>query len=219
MIIISHRGFWRDPAEKNSVDAFRRSFEKGLGVETDVRDLDSNLVISHDPPKTGALTFRDFLKLHGKYSGSRPLPLALNIKADGLQAEIKKLLEQYSVKNFFVFDMSVPDLIAYRDAMIPFFTRLSEYEREPVLLDDAHGVWLDGFHTDWFSTGEVTSHLSRGKRVCVVSPELHGRAHQTLWKRLKEVDTGSEGRLMLCTDLVDEASAFFGKKTGEVLVL
>lgn len=208
MIIISHRGFWSDPGEKNTVCAFRRSFEKGFGVETDVRDLDGHLVISHDPPKAGSLTFLDFLVLHGEYGGS--LPLALNIKADGLQVWIKDLLEQYSVKEYFVFDMSVPDMIGYRDAMIPFFTRLSEYERDPVLLDGACGVWLDGFNSDWFSTGELSSHLSQGKRVCVVSPELHGRAHLALWNMLKEVDAISDGRLMLCTDLVDEASAFFG---------
>jgi glycerophosphoryl diester phosphodiesterase len=208
MIIISHRGYWRDPEEKNTVDAFRRSFEKGFGVETDVRDLAGDLVVSHDPPKAGALTFRDFLELHGLYGGS--LPLALNIKADGLQVWIKRLLEQYSVKDYFVFDMSVPDMIGYRDTMIPYFTRISEYEIDPVLLEDAHGVWLDGFNADWFSIGEISSLLTRGKRVCVVSSELHGRAHLKLWRMLKEVDDGSDGSLMLCTDLVGEASAFFG---------
>lgn len=38
MKIISHRGFWHNPSEKNTEMAFCRSFELGFGTETDVRD-------------------------------------------------------------------------------------------------------------------------------------------------------------------------------------
>ena len=50
MIIISHRGYWIQPAEKNTEEAFSRSFERGMGTETDVRDHRGELVISHDMP-------------------------------------------------------------------------------------------------------------------------------------------------------------------------
>jgi glycerophosphoryl diester phosphodiesterase len=207
MIIISHRGYWEDPGEKNTIEAFRRSFKIGLGVETDVRGFDGTVVISHDPPKAGALTLRDFLELHGEYGGA--MPLALNVKSDGLQAGIKDLLDQFNVSNYFVFDMSIPDLISYRDSRIPFFIRMSEYEKDLVFLEDACGVWLDGFNADWFSEGEIEMIISRGKQVCVVSPELHGRDHLSLWKRLKRVDLESDGRLILCTDFVADAYAYF----------
>ncbi|MDB5448782.1 MAG: hypothetical protein JWQ97_4099, partial [Phenylobacterium sp.] len=50
MRIISHRGYWREPSEKNSRTAFARTLEAGFGTETDVRDLVGQLVVAHDPP-------------------------------------------------------------------------------------------------------------------------------------------------------------------------
>ena len=50
MKILSHRGFWREVAEKNKLVAFDYSFSLGFGTETDVRDFGGELVISHDIP-------------------------------------------------------------------------------------------------------------------------------------------------------------------------
>lgn len=38
MIIISHRGFWYNHNEKNSIAAFDRSFLNSYGLEIDLRD-------------------------------------------------------------------------------------------------------------------------------------------------------------------------------------
>ena len=46
MKIISHRGFWKESKEKNSEAAFKRSFENGFGLETDIRDYNGDLVVS-----------------------------------------------------------------------------------------------------------------------------------------------------------------------------
>ena len=40
MIILAHRGLWRDKPERNTRNAFQLAFEGGYGVETDVRDQD-----------------------------------------------------------------------------------------------------------------------------------------------------------------------------------
>jgi hypothetical protein len=40
MQILSHRGYWQHPSEKNTEAAFRRSFLLGYGTETDIRDRD-----------------------------------------------------------------------------------------------------------------------------------------------------------------------------------
>lgn len=208
MVILSHRGYWRDAKEKNTDVAFRRSFLLGFGTETDIRDLDGWLVISHDPPSQDAMPLDIFLQMHNDLGAD--LPLALNIKADGLQLILKKCIERFQVRDYFVFDMSVPDMIGYLKLGIPFFTRVSEYEREPILLAEAAGVWLDAFTDDWYTDTIVRSLLAAGKRVCIVSPELHRRAHLPLWSRLKELDRDSSGKLMLCTDLPEEASSYFG---------
>lgn len=36
---MSHRGFWRNHSEKNSIIAFDRSFLSSYGLETDLRDM------------------------------------------------------------------------------------------------------------------------------------------------------------------------------------
>ncbi len=38
MIILSHRGYWKEVSEKNKPIAFERSFSLGLGTETYIRD-------------------------------------------------------------------------------------------------------------------------------------------------------------------------------------
>ncbi|MGH2941268.1 MAG: phosphodiesterase, partial [Solirubrobacteraceae bacterium] len=55
---LAHRGLWLAPEQRNTLAAFYDAFEHGCGVEIDVRDLDGALVVSHDPPRTGALTFQ-----------------------------------------------------------------------------------------------------------------------------------------------------------------
>ena len=50
MKIISHRGFWLDLDQKNSKFAFNNSVENNFGTETDIRDLNLKIVVSHDMP-------------------------------------------------------------------------------------------------------------------------------------------------------------------------
>lgn len=207
MRILSHRGFWLSPSEKNTPEAFARSFGSGFGTETDLRDLDGTLVISHDPPRQGALTVEAFLSQHNATNPG--LPLALNIKADGLQGMVADLLERLEVAEAFVFDMSVPDMLGWFKTGVPVYTRLSDVEPEPLLADRAAGIWLDAFHSDWWDTGMIARHLDAGRGVCVVSPDLHRRDHRLAWDRLAAAELAGSDRLMLCTDHPQDAKEFF----------
>ena len=57
MKILSHRGYWKTAEEKNTATAMHRSFSLGFGTETDVRDYNGKLVISHDIPDSSAISF------------------------------------------------------------------------------------------------------------------------------------------------------------------
>jgi hypothetical protein len=207
MKILSHRGYWKTIQEKNSLVAFERSFELGFGTETDVRDHRGALVISHDIPRGGEMLFDDFLDLASQYSSkSDPLTIALNVKADGLSAKIAEALANYEQLDCFVFDMSVPDMRAYFSAGVQAFTRMSEVEVTPIWVSSAAGVWLDSFETDWYRSEDIISILGLDKRVCIVSPELHGRPNLSLWTEIKFLS--NEARLMLCTDSPEEALSF-----------
>ena len=63
MEILSHRGYWQCPEEKNQEVAFSRSFDLGFGCETDLRDYGGEIVISHDMATGGELTFEKLLQL------------------------------------------------------------------------------------------------------------------------------------------------------------
>jgi len=209
MLIISHRGYWKVPEEKNTMLAFERSFSFGFGIETDIRDLDGELVISHDPPRRPATSARELFELYRR-AGLPELPLALNMKSDGLHAMLDDLLAAYKITNYFVFDMSVPDTLAYIRRRMRVYTRQSDYETLPACYEDAAGVWLDEFTRHWISEPAIRGHVSRGKPVCVVSPELHGRPHLPVWEEYRSFgEIAGSPRMSLCTDFPEQAREFF----------
>ncbi|MAX23466.1 MAG: hypothetical protein CMJ19_03090 [Phycisphaeraceae bacterium] len=204
MIILSHRGYWKTESEKNQAIAFERSFSLGFGTETDIRDCAGQLVISHDPPKGNEMTVRQFFSIYREHS-TTDLPLALNIKADGLQPMLNELLDEFSVRNYFIFDMSIPDALASRRNGLTLFTRLSEYESESSLFKDSVGVWIDSFYRRWYEQKDIMRILEAGKKVCIVSDELHKRDPRPLWNWLVKLPSDISTRIMLCTDLPEDA--------------
>jgi len=209
---LSHRGCWKQGYIKNSLEAFERSFRHGYGIETDIRDSIGELVVSHDIPLGPCLKLREVIIAASLATEDRPVTLALNIKSDGLQDLLKLEFANNPDLDYFVFDMAVPDMGSYLNAKIQTFTRLSDVEPWPAWLDRSQGVWLDAFETEWYSAEVIVNLLAGGKRVCVVSPELHGRAHESLWNQLAKI--WHTPNLLLCTDFPDEAMRFFSSKYG-----
>jgi glycerophosphoryl diester phosphodiesterase len=207
MKIAAHRGFWTTSAEKNSLTAFMRALEGGFGIETDLRDAQGEIVISHDMPRGGEMRLDHFLSLCKNFPDSGPL--ALNIKADGLQAGVHAALAAHQIDNAFVFDMAVPDALGYLKLKLPTFTRASEYENPPSFYDQAAGIWLDGFHGEWADQALVASWLAYGKSVCMVSPELHGRPHRLAWQAIRAAGLHQQSGFSICTDFPSEAKEFF----------
>ena len=207
MKVLSHRGYWKVEEERNTEIAFKRSFSLGFGTETDIRDFSGSLVISHDIATGAEISLTDFLALANSSNVSGSMTLALNVKADGLASHVGRALKDLSNLDCFVFDMSVPDMMAYFDEGIPVFTRMSEVEQQPAWLDRSAGVWLDGFESEWFSNSLILDLLGKQKRVCIVSPDLHRRSHLAFWKRIKPL--AHESRLLLCTDFPEQALEFF----------
>ncbi|HAU5562557.1 TPA: hypothetical protein JD264_01880 [Serratia fonticola] len=207
MEIISHRGYWKNNEEKNTYEAFTRSFNLGFGTETDVRDFNGELVISHDIPTGSEMSLNDFLRLVDR----KDFSLALNVKSDGLVNKLAESLSAFNIRNAFVFDMSVPDQIGYhRDGKIAFFSRASEYEPVISLYEACHGVWLDAFNSIWYDANYILKILDDGKKVCIVSPELHKRDdYKELWEMLVESGLSNAENLILCTDFPEFAQQYF----------
>ena len=201
--ILAHRGWWEKESEKNCKSAFERAFDNGFGIETDLRDIKGEIVISHNMPSGDEMSFEALLKL----LDGRDLTLALNIKADGMADEIKRLLEKYRINNYFTFDMSIPEMVYQQKCGLKTFTGISDIMPEAVMFEKAEGVWLDSFNSDWFNTQDINKILKRNKQVCIVSPDLHKREYKPVWGKYKEI-----GGIMLCTDYPMEAERFFNDK-------
>lgn len=207
MRLLAHRGLWKNESEKNTLYGFEAAFSKGYGIETDIRDRNGELIISHNPPDDSAPLLTEMLDLW-KGAESTPL-LALNIKADGLYLIIEDIFQKYGIKkeNYFFFDSSVPEQYIYIKRGYNIFTRSSEFEEKISFWEQSSGVWLDQF-TDCDHIANVLPELiDSGKFISVVSPELHKRDKMEIWKLIRQYKDC--GNLILCTDTPEEAEEYF----------
>lgn len=217
--IIAHRGWWLESVEKNTVTAFKKALEAGFGIETDIRDLNGTLVIAHDMPtlETNPMTVDQFFELYNQYATKHTTPpmLALNIKCDGLAKPLAQLIKQYGIQRYFVFDMSIPDTLHYIREGLSTFTRWSDIEPEPLLLNHCAGIWIDAFYSDWVTFPlNLPEQSQNTKNLCFVSSELHRRnQYQQTWLQwqtaLSNHPTIPTEHLFLCTDFPMEAFTFF----------
>lgn len=199
-IILAHRGYWKTDNEKNTKRAFQRAFDNDFGIETDLRDIKGTVVISHNMPNGSEITFEELLQI----LDGRNLTLALNIKADGQADEIKRLLNKYNHTNYFTFDMSIPEMVYQHKVGLNVFTGLSDIVPNPILIEQAEGIWLDCFNSDWFGEKEIIDIKNKGKKVCIVSPDLHQREYKNIWNKYKNIE-----EIMICTDYPKAAKEFF----------
>jgi hypothetical protein len=207
MEILAHRGYWNEAVENNSYEALTKSLENGFGFESDIRDYNGKLVISHNIADTESFSANSIFEKLSKHDDK--FCFAINIKADGLKDLLYDQLGEYQIQNYFAFDMSIPQMIEYREKGLKYFARQSEYEVEPVLYDDATGVWIDAFiEESWITEELLSGHINKGKKVCIVSPDLHKRQYISFWNKLKTYKIDFDN-VILCTDFPSEARVFF----------
>ena len=208
MKIISHRGFWQIPSEKNTLAAFRRSLDGSFGFETDIRDYKNKLTISHDVPESSGIDLIEVLNLINE---NRVL-LAWNAKADGLISLIQESFSEDLLKQSVFFDMSIPETLNYKKNNLPYLVRMSEYEILNNLYDDSKGVWIDSFESNWFNYELIERIINDDKYVFIVSAELHKRDNKEQWKFLRDFSQISNEKIVLCTDYPTLAKEFFNEK-------
>jgi hypothetical protein len=207
--ILAHNGCWRAPEDKNSISACRLALTSGFGLQVDIRDHVGELVVAYEPDEAGHYPFRKICTLMQQHPGNT---LALNIRSTGLQHLLCEALAHYTLTDYFLYDMSVPDLLAALQSGLRCFTRQSELETTPVLYPQSHGVWVDMYEQDWLTSNDIRMHLKHAKDVAMASPELHGRDHLPFWHYLKDHWAslgGATSKCYLSTAYPEQAAAFF----------
>lgn len=232
MKILEHRAGWLDHVSlkpinlPNSLEALSLSLSRLNGIETDIRDQNKRLVISHDLPGENSLMLEDFFSLYNRAESH--VMLALNIKCDGISLLLSELIDRYQIKSYFTFDTSIPETIKYCRAGLNFFLRYSDYEQSPkiyapILYSKCSGVIIDQFNYESSFVIEydfLASLLDDNKFICIMSPELHLKnaskdSHLAIWSQYKKlfcllIDQGyCIDRVFLCTDYPVRAEIYF----------
>ena len=155
----------------NTKDLLKKT-SKEFGVEVDIRSNNNNLIMHHDPFKDGEL-FEEWL---GVYNHGT---LILNVKEEGLEGQILKLMQKYDINDFFFLDQSFPFL---RKTALKgekrCAVRISEYEHIETALSLSglvDWVWVDCFRKFPLSVKDDARLKNAGFKICIVSPELQGR--------------------------------------------
>ena len=197
--IFAHRGLWLESGlEENSFEALQLAFHEGFGVEVDIRDYLGRVVISHDPPSKSSFDFKALVDLA---SGFPDLPIAINVKSDGLANE---LATHQIVNPHFFFDMSFPQERDFVRRGLTVASRVSEHE--PVDRALQPNLWVDSFEADWYlGEPQAMTAIANSSRAVFISPELHHRRHQESWNALGPL-IQENSSLGICTDYVLEFS-------------
>jgi len=169
MIRIAHR--------INTVEQLRQVPHE-YGIELDLRDSRGKLVLWHDPfPPEDAPAFEDFLPAY------RHRLMILNVKSERIEWAVLDLIKRYNIERYFFLDSSFPmirQLVQKGESRIAVrFSEFEPIESALALAGQVEWVWIDCF-TKMPLTPDTYRQLKRHFKLCAVSPELQGRAVESI---------------------------------------
>ena len=179
MIIIKHR--------VNSIKEINPKF----GLEIDIHNYNNKLVLAHDHPNEQSIKLEDFITHIPKNS-----LLAINIKNEEVEVELKIILSRSKIVNYFTFDWPVTSLHNAINHDLNCAFRLSEYEKD--IVPNCPWVWLDSFNGIWYDADILISLKKSGIKLAIVSPELHNREADI--SKVKDIVNAVKVDAM-CTDI------------------
>jgi len=182
MLIIKHRC-------NNSEDLKKIPIE--LGCEIDIRNHGKKLIVVHDPFQQDGEDLVNWLQ------NFRHQFLILNVKEEGLEEELLRLLKNKDLSNFFILDESFPFIRKWAlKGVENFAVRVSEYESYKTALALASDlqkknlkigwIWADCFEGNLLPTDEINALKDAGYKICYVSPELHHLDNPSCWPLMIE---------------------------------
>lgn len=152
------------------------------GVEIDLRDRGSRLILEHDPFSDG----EDFETYAEAYQHGT---MILNIKSERVEHRVLEILKKNGISNYFFLDSSFPmiqTLIRQGEHNIAVrFSELEPIESSLALSGMARWVWVDCFTRMPLDHTAYTKLRDAGFKICLVSPDLLGRTEDiAVYKKL-----------------------------------
>jgi hypothetical protein len=148
------------------------STDTRFGVEVDIRSHGDQLIIHHDPCCPG----EDFKQWLDAYQHKT---LILNVKEEGLEDKLIRMMELKGISDFFFLDQSFPFLVKWsKNGERRCAVRVSEFESVETALTLSgliDWVWVDCFTKFPLNEYQARQLKDGGFKMCLVSPELQGR--------------------------------------------
>ena len=158
MIIVKHR-------VNNSKDLIK--LNKRYGVEIDLRSQKKDIYLHHEPFKKGEL----FSKWIKNYNHKL---IVLNVKEEGLEEPILKILKKNKINNFFFHDQTFSSLLKNmsKTKVSLRYSEFEELKKPDILFKKIKWIWVDNFNKLELDK-KLYKLLKRQKvKICLVSPEL-----------------------------------------------
>lgn len=154
----------------NDIESLKRVSEKD-GVEVDIHAYRNSLNIHHDAFAEGQ-DLEDWIKFYNHRF------LILNIKEEGIEDRVLKVMKKNRIEDFFMLDLSFPSLMKLvKKGEKRVAIRVSDYEsihNALLLKGKVNWVWIDMFDKKFPISRESCELLRKsGFRLCLASPELH----------------------------------------------
>ena len=158
MLIIKHR--------INTISELKKT-PKIFGVEIDLRSNKKNIYLHHNPFLKG-VSLTNWVKHYDHKL------IVLNVKEEGLESNIIKILKKNKIKNYFFHDQTFSTLLKNK-RKTKVSIRTSEYEdlkKKNYLFRYIKWLWVDHFNK--FELNKQLYNLLKKQKVkiCIVSPEL-----------------------------------------------
>jgi hypothetical protein len=186
MIVCKHRVNTLEPGDSS------------LGIEFDVREgPGGTILVTHDPWTSGP-ELATFLAAH------RHTFYIVNIKCEGIEYEVLRLLKDANIENFFLLDCSFPMIHKLSlKGETRLALRFSEYEEFRRMQGRAQWVWVDVFSRIPLGPKDCAELHALGYKLCLVSPELQQQP-----EKLETYKQLLEGHLdMVCTKFPEKWSS------------
>lgn len=166
-----------------------------LGVEVDIHAYGEELTVTHDAFVAG-VSFERWLDAFDHSL------VILNVKEEGIEMRVRELVLERGIGDFFFLDLTFPMLVKMvANGESRCAVRVSDYEsiRTPLAFEKkVDWIWLDAFRPGLPLDFAECDELRRsGFRICLVSPELHGRSVDEIRSLRHAID-----RQGICIDAV-----------------
>jgi hypothetical protein len=138
-------------------------------------------VLEHEALQTDFTKFEEWLQYFDHEI------IVLNLKEEGLENRILNILRKFRIENYFFLDQSFPFMVkTLRSQEKRVAIRVSDLESSKTIYNLVkrniplpQWIWVDSFSGDWSHLSDLMVNRPADMKICLASPELHGRELST----------------------------------------